>query len=654
MHHGLRAARAIGWRRMRLWLLAMLSCLLLVATPNLATPVAAAETIKAPVVLDGVMLFQVGSSANLTATERASIINQALQDEVRSPEPANVQVVQENQQIILRNRTSGRNLITVTQQDVTTGTGPISQATIWRRTIEGRLQRGKLERQPAYYRQALGFSLAILVGAIAGHLLLGLGGRLANRRLGHWLSHPASPLHPWEKPARLMVQLAVLGLQTGLWLAIALYISDLIPELRSWRYELFNFLTARIIILGESNYSALELLLLVALTIGLWFAVSGLTQLFRLYILERTGAERRVQDVVAVATQYTLTFLGLMVLLQIWGVDVRALAILASVLGVGIGFGVQNITNNLISGLIITLERPIQVGDFVQVAELVGSVERIGARSTEIRTMDQVTIIVPNSRFLETEVVNWSHGDPVSRLKIPVGVAYGSEVQRVQMALLEAAKSHPDVLLKPSPQVWFQEFGDSALQFELLVWTGEPKKQARVKSELYYRIEAALRRHEIEVPFQQRDVHLQSPQLDAFIAAWMARHEVASVPDAEMRYLFPASPNDAAADSLVPPADGDRLAAVDLTELVATLRQPGGLAIGDRRYRMSLYPVCFIGADLVQWLVEHRHYSREDALRLGQRLVSQGIIRHVLDEQPFRDGYVFYRFVSDEAGAEPG
>ena len=121
-----------------------------------------------------------------------------------------------------------------------------------------------------------------------------------------------------------------------------------------------------------------------------------------------------------------LTFLGLIVILQLLGIDISSILIFGGALGVGIGFGLQNIFNNFISGIILLVERPVEVGNFVKVGELLGSVERIGARSTEIRTLDQVTIIVPNSHFVEKEVINWDYGTPVTRLHLPVGVAYGN------------------------------------------------------------------------------------------------------------------------------------------------------------------------------------------------------------------------------------
>ncbi|MFB8792463.1 MAG: mechanosensitive ion channel [Potamolinea sp.] len=512
-------------RRLILVLLAVFTLLLtLMFAPSSAQATQAKGPAKAPVVLDGRVLFQVGNAGNSTAAERAESINTALEQELLALQAVEIEVTQENQRTIIRSKTSTRNLLSVTEEDVITGTSAVDQGNIWRRIIAQAILEGKQERTPRYYTTALAFSIGVLLGAIAIHFALIFVWRFASRQLTRWLSSPTCALHPWEQPAKLFLQLALLGLEAGLWSAVGFYITDIFPQARSLRYQLKNFLTSPVVTLGESNYSALQLLLLMAFTVGLWFAVSAVTQLFKSYVLGRTSAEPRAQEVIAILTQYILTFLGLIVLLQIWGLDVRSLAILASVLGVGIGFGVQNITNNLISGLIITLERPIQVGDFIKVGDLMGIVERVGSRSTEIRTLDQVTIIVPNSRFLEKEVINWSHGDPVSRMRLSVGVAYGSDVDKVQTALLEAAKSHPEVLLTPPPQVWFQQFGDSAIQFDLLVWTGEPKNQFRVKSDLYYRIEASLRRYKLEVPFPQRDLNVRSPQLEELLTAWLKFH----------------------------------------------------------------------------------------------------------------------------------
>src|SRR5205085_7459453 len=143
-----------------------------------------------------------------------------------------------------------------------------------------------------------------------------------------------------------------------------------------------------------------------------------------------------------------------------------------------------------VSGVVLGLERATRPGDSVEVGELVGSVARIGARSTEIRTTDGVSILVPHSRLLEHEVVNWSHEDPTSRVHLPVQVEYGADLRDVRAALLEAARQHPDVLVDPRPDVEVRGFGDSGIDVELLVWTRDPRTQAKLRSDLYYRIDA--------------------------------------------------------------------------------------------------------------------------------------------------------------------
>ncbi|MGJ3254511.1 MAG: mechanosensitive ion channel domain-containing protein [Elainellaceae cyanobacterium] len=647
-----------AYRRWGKWLiLAALSMLLLIsAAPSHAQSSTESYTSKAPIIVDGQEVFQIRSFGRLTAKERADIINQALQQEVESTEPIELQVVPEKRIAIIRSQATRTDLVTVTQDDLAGNSNPYGQALTWRRQLEAALQQAQFERSIGYIRQAIGLSLAAIIGAIAIHLGLRTLGRVVIRRLSPWLNHPTSPLHPWEQSAKLLIKLAILGIQAGLWGAVAFYITDLFPHIRGWRNQLFSSLNAQVITLGSRNYSALSLLLMLASVVGLWFAVSGITRLVKLYVLRGTGVERRVQDVISILTQYVLTFLGLIVLFQLWGIDVSSLAILASVLGVGIGFGVQNITNNLISGLIITLERPIQIGDFVQVGELVGVVEHIGARSTHVCTLDQVTILVPNSRFLENEVVNWSHGNPVSRLHIPVGVAYGSDVETVQRALLEAAKNHPEVLIKPPPEVWFQGFGDSSLDFDLLVWTGEPKKQFKVKSDLYYCIEASLRHYKIEIPFPQRDLHVRSPHLEQFISAmgdYTAIRSQLSLPNGSSSSMnhtnLPAGVFASESSLATVPRLKEEIDSTNLEAIATELRKPDGLNIQDRRYRGNLYPACFTGSDLVEWLVQNRHVSRDDAILIGQRLVDHRIIHHVLDDAPFQDGYVFYRFYHDDA-----
>jgi potassium-dependent mechanosensitive channel len=638
------------------------------SAPSSAQASSANNATPAAVVVDGQVLFEVKNSGNFAAAERAQIINKALEDEVLSNGAVDIEVVPEKEKIIIRSRTSDRILVTMAEADVIPGNQPLAQAREWERLLEQALRRSKLERTSTYYNQALLFSVGVLLGAIAFHVALHFLGKFLSQQLRRWLGDSTLALNPQVRSAKLFLQLGFVGLQVGLWIAVAFYVTDTLPDARSLRYKLLKVLTSPVVTLGEVNYSALQVLQLIALTVALWFGVSALTRLFKSYVLVKTGADAGVQDVIAVLTQYILAFLGMIVLLQSSGLDLRSLAIFASVLGVGIGFGTQNIANNLISGLILTLERPIKVGDFVKVGEQMGTVKRIGARSTEIYTLDQVSILVPNSRFLESEVVNWSYGDPVSRLLIPVGVAYGSNIQHVQAALLEAARSHPEVLVRPQPQVWFLEFGDSSLNFDLRVWVGDPKKQFRIKSDLYYRIEASFRRYNIEVPFPQRDLNLRSPGVEQFITTWLQQNGSKSQvnrgvllgsdsrlysPNGDEQSIQPQEPP--VLTSEVPMSEGalgtilgEKLAAIDIEALVTAMRGAQGVEIKDRRHRMNIYPRCFVGSEAVEWLIQTQNCTREDAINIGQFLVDRGIIHDVVDEHPFRDEYLFYRFYADE------
>jgi small-conductance mechanosensitive channel len=176
-----------------------------------------------------------------------------------------------------------------------------------------------------------------------------------------------------------------------------------------------------------------------------------------------------------------------------------------------LGFGLQNIANNFVSGLILLTERPIRVGDRVEVGGTNGDVVRIGARSTWVRTNDNVVIVIPNSEFINSRVTNWTANDRQVRFAYPVGVSYGCDPERVRDILKEVASRHPDVLTHPSPEVVFSGFGDSSLDFQLKVWTiTRVQTPLPLGSELYYAIFAAFREHGIEIPFPQRDLHLKT------------------------------------------------------------------------------------------------------------------------------------------------
>jgi hypothetical protein len=320
------------------------------------------------------------------------------------------------------------------------------------------------------------------------------------------------------------------------------------------------------------------------------------------------------------------------VLLQGYGVDVRSLAIAASVLGVGIGFGLQNIANNFVSGLLINFERPVRPGDYVNVGAFEGTVVRVGGRSTQIRTIDGVLILIPNSKFLETEVVNWDLGDPRSRIHVPVGVAYGTDLARVRRALLEAARGHPEVESDPRPQVQMKAFGESSLDFELLVWTRDPRNKNRLESDLNFRIEESLRRHGIQVPFPQLDLHVRAPGEQRPEPSLPAEH---LAHDAELAHDRDRGPDEWS----------DAEVAAAAKQLVAS----GEISIRDRRHLLRVHRQAFVGREAVDWLVAEFGLTRAEAVELGERWIELGLARHVLDEHGFRDGQLFYRFVEDGA-----
>lgn len=224
--------------------------------------------------------------------------------------------------------------------------------------------------------------------------------------------------------------------------------------------------------------------------------------------LKRSGMDRALQYAISQVVGYMVLIIGVVIVFQNTGMQLSTLAVFAGALGVGLGLGLQNIASNFVSGLIILAERPIKIGDRVEVGELAGMVTEIHARSTTIVTNDNISIIVPNSRFIEDTVTNWSHGDPKVRFRIPVGVAYGSDVELVKKALIAAGQSHEATLAKPEPAVFFDSFGDSALNFELVVWSDEMSyRPRRYKSDLNFAIEKGLREAGISIPFPQRDVH---------------------------------------------------------------------------------------------------------------------------------------------------
>jgi small-conductance mechanosensitive channel len=257
--------------------------------------------------------------------------------------------------------------------------------------------------------------------------------------------------------------------------------------------------------------SLLQIFLLVALLIAV-FWISSVTKRFLFNrLLAQSGLERSLQYAIAQIVSNIVLVVGIFIVLENTGIHLAALAVFAGAVGVGVGFGLQNIASNFISGLVILAERPITIGDRVEVAGIVGRVQQIRARSTVIMTSDNIAMIVPNSKFIDSPVTNWHYGDQRVRFRVPVGVAYGSDVNKVQEALIAAAREHSATLNDPEPTAFLEKFGDSTIDFEVVAWSREMShKPRRFRSDLNYLIYKHLTAVGIEIPNPQRDLHIKS------------------------------------------------------------------------------------------------------------------------------------------------
>jgi small-conductance mechanosensitive channel len=227
-------------------------------------------------------------------------------------------------------------------------------------------------------------------------------------------------------------------------------------------------------------------------------------------VFPRQQLDRGARDAIKRLIHYSLLFFGTLMAISLIGLNLTSLAFLTGALGIGVGFGLQNIVNNFVSGLMLLFERPFKVGDVVVVDNESGTVRKIGLRSTVIETFDRSELIVPNSQFISGKVTNWTRSNHIARIKIAVGVSYGSDVDRVLRLLKDATEVDPRVLVNPEPNPLFLRFGDSALEFELHTWISDVKDRLAVRSNLCQEIVRLFREAGIEIPFPQRDMHLRS------------------------------------------------------------------------------------------------------------------------------------------------
>lgn len=278
-------------------------------------------------------------------------------------------------------------------------------------------------------------------------------------------------------------------------------------EVLAFINEILNYTLFQI---KETPVTVISILIFLFFISGFIFLAVAARKALNRKILRRFKIDEGTSYTLSRITQYVIITIGALVSFQFVGIDLSGLAVIFGLLSVGIGFGLQNVTSNFISGLIILFERPISVGDRVTVSNIEGDVTEINIRSTKVRTVNNVSIIVPNSEFVSKDVINYSHGDPTYRLDINVGVSYGSDLDKVLKAMREVADENKHVLQNPAPDVHLIEFGESSWNMQLRAWVGDVKDYPQIRNELNQAIVRKFRDYEIEIPFPQRDLHVRS------------------------------------------------------------------------------------------------------------------------------------------------
>lgn len=269
---------------------------------------------------------------------------------------------------------------------------------------------------------------------------------------------------------------------------------------RVLEFELFE--------IGGFSISVYNLLLVVII----FFAVKGITHSLDLLVkkrLEKKGLtdEGRSSSITQIL-KYIVYVAGFFIMVQSLGINVDLILGVFAALGLGIGFALQDVFKDLISGIIILFEGNVSVGDILEVDGLVGTVKEIKLRTSLIRTRDGIFIVVPNNRVVNEKVINWSTNTKITRFSVSVGVAYGSDVEKVKAILLQSANENDQVSNRPIPMVFFHDFGDSALMFELHFWVLNTWSIEIIKSDLRFSIDKLFRENKIQIPFPQRDVHM--------------------------------------------------------------------------------------------------------------------------------------------------
>ena len=277
---------------------------------------------------------------------------------------------------------------------------------------------------------------------------------------------------------------------------------------RAWFYLNHKFTIGNIEV---SVTSLIEGVIIFALALLLSRTLSRLLQR---RLAKRAYLDPGLQYTLGRLTQYVIITIGILLALSVGvSLNLTSIAVIFTALSVGIGFGLQYIAADIASGFILLFERPVRVGDRISIGKEEGDVQSINLRTTVMTTNDRVSVIVPNSKLVREHLINWSYGDPHARIAIPIGVAYGSDVDLVSQTLIEATEGVDNVLRDPPPKVQFLNFGDWSLDFRLLVWTNRPRLHTQIRSDINYRIDRLFRQNGIEIPFPQTELRLREGAL---------------------------------------------------------------------------------------------------------------------------------------------
>lgn len=281
-----------------------------------------------------------------------------------------------------------------------------------------------------------------------------------------------------------------------------------VDKVESWISRVLN---TTLVTINQTPITPASLVIFALIVLASIFVTRAFTRLILDRILRKLHIKEGIRYTLRRLTEYTLVLVGTIIAFQFVGVDLSGLAVIFGLLSVGIGFGLQNVTANFVAGLILLFERPIKIGDRITVGDVEGDVEEISLRATKIRTLNNISIIVPNSQFVSSNIVNWSYGDLRIRLDIDVGVSYGSDLDVVLSCLKDVARENPKVLKEPEPDVLFREFGESSWNMRMRLWIDNPQGHHRIRSDINCAIVRKFREKGVEIPFPQRDIHVRSP-----------------------------------------------------------------------------------------------------------------------------------------------